>query len=142
MTRTRLDHGSITLELAVLAPAILLLLGLVLLAGRLATTHQQLDHAAEAAARAATLARDATTARTQATASANANLTGRDAPCTNLHVTVDTTGFTVPAGRPADVVVHLTCTVSLTALGIPGIPGSRTLSATATSPLDTYRTRT
>ena len=29
MTRTRLDHGSITLELAVLAPAILLLLGLV-----------------------------------------------------------------------------------------------------------------
>ena len=57
-------------------------------------------------------------------------------------VTVDTAGFAVPPGQPAQVTVQVTCDVRLPGLTvIPGIPGSRTLTATASSPLDIYRAR-
>jgi hypothetical protein len=35
----------------------------------------------------------------------------------------------------------VTCTVSLSDLLVPGLPGSRTLTATFTSPLDPFRER-
>jgi Flp pilus assembly protein TadG len=136
------DTGSVTLELAILAPAVLLLLGLVVVAGRLAIAHQSIDHAAQTAARAATLARDPATAAASATRSAHAELDAGDLHCTSLTVAVDTDGFAVPVGRPASVTATVTCTVTLAGLAVPGIPGTRRVTATATSPLDTYRGRT
>jgi hypothetical protein len=57
-------------------------------------------------------------------------------------VTVDTTGFSVPVGEPAQVSATVTCAVRLSDLtAVPGMPGSRALTATFTSPLDPYRAR-
>lgn len=136
------DGGSVTLELTVLAPAILILLALVIVAGRIEVAHQVIDHAAQTAARAASLARDPATARAQALAAATTELRNGDLHCTGTRVTVDTTGFAIPVGRPAQVTVTVACTVTLDALSVPGIPGTRQETATATSPLDTYRART
>ena len=43
--------------------------------------------------------------------------------------------------QPASVSVSVTCQTPLQDLLIPGLGGSRTLSARAVSPLDTYRER-
>ena len=55
---------------------------------------------------------------------------------------MDTTGFSVPVGEPAQVSATVTCAVRLSDLtAVPGMPGSRALTATFTSPLDPYRAR-
>jgi Flp pilus assembly protein TadG len=141
-TRGARDTGSVTLELTVLAPAVLVLLGLVIVAGRVEIAHQALDHAAQTAARTASLARDLATAQTQARQAATAELAAGNLHCAETRVTVNTSGFAVPVGRPAQVTVTLSCTVALASLAVPGIPGSRVETASATSPLDTYRART
>jgi Flp pilus assembly protein TadG len=131
----------VTLELSILAPAVLVLLALVVVAGRLSIAHQEVDHAAQTAARAATVARDPATATSTATSAARRELDAGDLHCTTVRVTVDTSGFASPVGRPASVTATVTCTVSLSGLAVPGVPGSRQVTATATSPLDTYRGR-
>jgi hypothetical protein len=57
-------------------------------------------------------------------------------------VTADVAGFSIPPGQPAQVSVQVSCDVRLSGLTvIPGIPGSRALTASASSPLDLYRAR-
>lgn len=130
-----------SLELAVLAPAVLLLLGLVVLAGRVQVAAGVVEHAAAAAARDASLARTPDAARAAATGTATVTLTGHGITCQTQDITVDTTGFDVPLGSPAQVRVTLRCTVTFADVALPGLPGSRTLTAQATSVLDTYRGR-
>ena len=125
MHSTTGDAGSVTLEVAILAPAILVLLALVIVAGRIEVAHQALDHAAQTAARAASLARDPASARIQAQTAATNELRTGDLHCIGTRVSVDTTGFATPVGRPAQVSVTVACTVTLDALAVPGIPGSR-----------------
>jgi len=137
----RKDEGSMTLELSILTPAVMILLGLVIVAGRVQVANQAVDHAAQSAARAATLARNPVTARAQAQAAATRELATGDLHCTRVRVSLDTTGFAVPVGRPAEVTATVTCTLDLARLAVPGIPGTRQVTSTATSPLDTYRTR-
>ena len=43
--------------------------------------------------------------------------------------------------RGANVTVRASCTVTMADLGIPGLPGSRTITAEATSAVDRFRTR-
>jgi hypothetical protein len=56
-------------------------------------------------------------------------------------VSVDTSGFNNPPGTSASVTVAVACTVDLSDIGVTGLPGSRTLRDTATSPLDQARDR-
>lgn len=135
------ERGSATLELAVLAPALLLLLGLVVLAGRVQVAAGAVEHAAMSAAREASLARSADGARATASSAAARELDGQDIRCATSNVTVDTAGFGAPLGQSATVSATLSCTVSFADLGIPGLPGSRTLASTATSPIDRFRAR-
>jgi hypothetical protein len=44
-------------------------------------------------------------------------------------------------GTPASVTATVTCVVNLSDVAIPGLPGTRTITATMSSPLDTYRER-
>jgi Flp pilus assembly protein TadG len=137
------ERGSATLELAILAPALLLLLGLVVLTGRVQVAAGAVEHAATSAAREASLARtvDGAGAAAAATAAAARELDGQDIRCATSSVTVDTSGFGAPLGQSATVSASVTCTVSFADLAIPGLPGSRTLTATATSPIDRFRAR-
>jgi len=50
-------------------------------------------------------------------------------------------GFSTPPGQPAQVSASVSCTVPLSDLLLPGVPGSRKLIAQFTSPLDPYRSR-
>ena len=135
------ERGSATLELAILAPALLLLLGLVVLAGRVQVAAGAVEHAAMSAAREASLARTVDGAQATATSAAARELDGQDIRCATSSVTIDTSGFGAPLGQSATISASVTCTVSFADLAIPGLPGSRTLTATATSPIDRFRAR-
>src|SRR5437868_14568837 len=66
----RRDRGSVTLELTIFAPALIIMLLFVVAAGRIAQAHQAVEAAARDAARQASIARDPSTARANAISSA------------------------------------------------------------------------
>lgn len=140
--RAPADCGSTTLELVVWAPGLLLVIGLLVVAGRVNSANAAVEQAAVEAARTSSIARTPGDARTQAQASARKSLAGQALQCTSVTVSVDTSGFDAPPGQPATVTATVTCPVRLSDLAIPGLPGTRTVSHTAVSSLDTFRERT
>ena len=135
------DRGSEAIEAAIGVPAFLLLVALIICAGRFAIAQQAIDSAAADAARTASIARTQAQARSSAEANANASLANQSLQCTSKSVRVDVTGFASPPGTPASVTATVTCTVNLSDVAVPGLPGDRTITATMTSPIDTYRER-
>ncbi|MET8906240.1 TadE/TadG family type IV pilus assembly protein [Micromonospora sp. NPDC004551] len=149
------DGGSVSIEVAVLAPAFIGLMVLAGVAGRTAVADEAVESAAHDAARAASIARDARTGRSDATDAARRQLDWSGLRCTappalDFHGSVGSTetGFAAAyrsaPGVPATVTVTVTCTVSFDDLRAPGLPlalNRKTVSASFTSPLDTYRSR-
>ena len=134
------ERGDAALELIILAPVLLALIALVIAAGRISVARGSVDAAARDAARQASLARSPGQARIAAELSAQAALRQDGLDCTPA-VSVDTVGFSVPVGQPAQVRATVSCQVPLSDLVVPGLPGSVTLTYTFTSPLDPYRGR-
>lgn len=124
-----------------LIPVIIAVVMLAVAGGRLALAHAAVQQAATDAARAASLARTSSDAHTDAATAASASL-GQSTPCRSVAVAVDTSGFGAPVGTVAVVRATVTCSVALADLGVPGLPGTKTVTATMVSPLDTYRGRT
>lgn len=138
---TRNERGSATVEAVIGVPAFLLLTTLVVLGGRIAIATQAVQAAASDAARAASIARTAATARGDATTAARHSLANQDLACTTTSVTLDTRAFAAPIGTPGQVHATVTCALPLGDLGVPGLAGTKTITATMSSPLDTYRGR-
>ncbi|MDO8119702.1 TadE/TadG family type IV pilus assembly protein [Isoptericola sp. b490] len=130
-----------TLELAVIAPFLLLLLGALVLVGRVQVAGGAVEQAARSAAREASIARTADAARTAAQEAADRELTAAGVACVPASVSVDTAGFAAALGQAAVVRVEVRCTVTIDDLAIPGLPGDHTMTAHAVSPLDRYRSR-
>ena len=135
------EQGSVSVELALLAPALLLLLSFAVVAGRTQVAEGAVAEAARVAAREASLARDDVTAAALAGAQADRTLAAQDLRCQSTSVDIDTTGFQAPPGQPGDVTVSITCVVGMADLLAPGLPGSVTVEASFTSPVDAYRER-
>jgi len=135
------SRGSATIEVAILAPALLALLGMVIVAGRISVAGSAVEHAAAAAARAASIARDAATAQVGADKVAREALQKQGIECQPFKSAVDVRGFGIAAGAPSSVTVHVDCTLALADVAVPGMPGSRTVSSQMTSPMDRYRGR-
>ena len=137
----RHDAGNAALELVVLAPVIFILIALVVAAGRTSIAQGAVDAAARDAARQASISLTPGAAQVAAQSSAQAALSGDGLDC-HPRVHVDTRQFiTVPVGLPASVTATVVCRVPLSDLVVPGLPGSRTLWFSFTSPLDPYRER-
>lgn len=140
-TKHHSERGSVTLETVIVIPALLLILTALLFAGRVAIAHQAAQAAAADAARAASISRTRPAAEHAARSSATSTLANQQLRCSSTTVALDTSAFAAPVGTPGQVRATVTCVVALGDLTIPGIPGSRTITETATSPLDTYRER-
>lgn len=140
----RRDRGSAALELVILAPVLLALLGLVIAAGRTTIAQGSVDAAARDAARQASISLTAAQAQAAGQASASAALRQDGLDCVP-RVVIDVSGpgagFAVQPGQPASVTAKVSCSVPLADLTLPGLPGSVQLSASFTSPLDIYRSR-
>ena len=141
MTTTGGDRGSAVIETVIVVPAFLLFVLLIVAGGRIMLAQQAVQAAAADAARTASISRTQAAAEHAGRAGAAASLTNQGLRCSSEQVSVDTHGFGSPVGTPAKIVATVTCQVDLFDLTVPGIPGSRRITATMTSPLDTYRER-
>lgn len=140
-THERDERGSAAIEAAIGLPAFVLFVGMIIAGGRLAIAHQSVQTAAADAARAASISRDALSADAAAGREAEASLANQEIACRSIRVSVSTAAFRVPVGQPADVTVTVSCRLDLSDLSVPGIPGSRVVRATMSSPIDTWRER-
>lgn len=123
------DHGSVAAELAVLTPALVVLLLFVVFAGRLGQARHDLVQAAAEGARAGSLVRDGDVATTARDA-VERNLAAAGVTCGELAVDV-ATGATVR--------VDVRCAVDLTGVSALGLPRNRTVAASADEVVDVYR---
>jgi Flp pilus assembly protein TadG len=133
--RREYERGSAAAQLVILTPVILLFLAFFYGIGSLTHASALVADAAAQAARAATLnyldPGQATAAAQQA---ATAALAEAGLSCASDTVSVDT-GDDRPGGS---ITVHLACNVSLAQAIVAGFPGSETLTASFTSPIDVY----
>lgn len=129
------DRGSVAVETAVVAPALVLLMLLVVYAGRISHLDASVQPAASEASRAATLAGTPEAAEQAADDAARANLGTTSTPCSDLAIEVDTTDFR-PGGS---VTATIRCGASMSDVALLGVPGTRTFTASSTEVIDRYR---
>ena len=96
------DRGSAALELVILAPVLLALLGLVIAAGRTSVAQGSVDAAARDAARQASIALTPAAAQAAGQASARAALRQDGLDCATV-VAVNTSQSAIAPGQPATV---------------------------------------
>lgn len=136
------DRGSgLAIEGALVGSALLVLLVLVAAAGRIGGAHVPIDSAANNAARAASISRTHAQAQSAAMTAATDTLSGQGSSCPTPKVTVDSSGLNKAPGQVGVVHVSITCTIQLSDLHGLDIPGTRTITADATSVVDSYRMR-
>jgi Flp pilus assembly protein TadG len=134
-TRGARDGGFATVEVAgIVLPLAAIMTMFAIFCFRLAGTELDMNAAAAAAARAASLAHTRQAAVDAATSAAQADLAEHTRTCTPLTVQVDTSAF-VPGGL---VAVTLTCKMSTAGLTGLGLPGTLSGSATATAVIDSH----
>lgn len=142
MSRRRVcrdDRGSESVELAILLPIGLLVLAFIVVGARIVLASDRMSGVAGIAARDASIARSADSAQSIAKTSAEHALASDNLHCTDIRVSVDTSGFNAAPGTNAAIHVDVWCTVDLSDIGVTGLPGAKTLHDSATSPLDPAR---
>lgn len=135
MTPAGDERGSAVVELAILTPTILLLLMLVVAAGRLVQARNDVYGAAADAARAVSIRQRPADADADARRTAARALADRGVTCRSLTIGVDASALS-PGGT---VSVVVTCSVDLSDLGLLGVPGSRSVTARAFEVVDRFR---
>ena len=136
------DSGNAALELVLLAPIILMLIGLVIAAGRTSIAQGAVDAAAREAARQASVSPTEATALQAAVAGAESALRADGLDCRpTVSLPAIAAAFGTLPGQSAQVRARVVCVVRLADLVLPGLPGSLRLTANFTSPLDPYRAR-
>ncbi|HTT51629.1 MAG TPA: TadE/TadG family type IV pilus assembly protein [Streptosporangiaceae bacterium] len=140
---SRGQRGSMSAELVIVTPALILLLLLVGAAGRVVEGQGHLDGAARDAARAASLAQSQPQAAQAALQAARADL-GGTSWCAVGSVRAQLTGFPA-AGQPAQpgaaVTVAVTCDVDMSPFGLLGFRPATVLGSQAVAPLDVFTCR-
>ncbi|MGD9798870.1 MAG: TadE/TadG family type IV pilus assembly protein [Microbacteriaceae bacterium] len=129
--RWRDGRGSASVELAILAPLVGLLLGALVLVGRVQLARADVEGAARSAARDLSIARDPYLAADMVRAGLMTTLDVGSPTCRTLSF--------MPDIGSARVAVTLTCTVDLSEAAVLPVPGSMSVSATAAEVIDTYR---
>jgi len=134
--RVRGDRGDAgPLEAVILMPVLFAMFALVIAFGRTTTADTDVEHAARVGARAAAAAQSMGGATARAQIVVSQSLADSGLSCSTQSVSVS--GSMQPGGR---VTVTVTCVASMADVADYGlVPGSRTLTATATEVIDTNR---
>ena len=125
------ERGSMAVEIVVLVPILVMFTLLVVAGGRYVSVRADIEAAARDAARAASYARTPDEAQQAADTVASGSLESLS------DCRVERIGGNFVAG--GIVSVTLNCHVTNSGLGLIGLSGSLSLSATGSAPLDTYR---
>jgi len=126
------DAGVSTIEVVILAPLIIMFILVLVAFGQLVDGRGAVDGAARDAARAGSIQRDRSVAMEQAKTTARGDL---DGVCAG---TPDVTAIGDTSFRPDSLfTIQVTCKVR--GLDFLGLPITKTVTSTATSPLDPFR---
>jgi Flp pilus assembly protein TadG len=125
------ERGSASVELAILAPLVGLLLGVVVLVGRVQLARADIEGAARSAARDLSISRDPHLAADEVRLALLETLDVGSPTCRTL-------SFSPEIGS-TEVSVTVTCTVDLQEAAVLPVPGSMSVSASASAVIDTYR---
>ena len=129
------DRGSVTVELVILAPVLLVLMLFVVFVGRASGATEQVRHAADEGARAASLVSRGSM-RDAATAAVHSDLSTNGANCSLASVAVSVAANA--GGRAEAVTVAVTCTVDVSGTNLLGA-SARTVTARSTEVIDRHR---
>lgn len=130
------DRGSVAAEITVITPLLIMLLVFIaVVIHRGVDARLRLDDAAHQAARAASMQRSTPAADTAARSTAAGALSSAGVVCRSVQVSTDTAAL-IPGGM---VTVTVSCQVDFGDALILGVPAQRMMSATATEPVDTWR---
>lgn len=131
MRRRSDERGSASVELAILAPLVGLLLGSVVLVGRVQLARADVEGAARSAARDLSISRDPYVAVEGVRSALMETLDVGSPTCRTL-------SFSPEIGS-TQVTVSITCSVDLQEAAILPVPGSMSVSASASEVIDIYR---
>jgi Flp pilus assembly protein TadG len=131
----RTESGSLAIEMAMVAPGILLIFALIFAYGRAAQVNGTLESGTRDAARSATIARSYDEAVERANAVLLDAISSTPQSCQDS-LTLRIVGDYEP-GEP--ITIDASCTYQLSDLGLPGAPGDLTAKSSFTSMLDPYR---
>lgn len=134
----RSDRGSSPVAFVLTVPLFGLFIAMVIMAGRITSAEITIQSAANEAARAASIERTSSSAQSSAKIAAQSALSTSSIDCTSKTVTASTSATGKAAGQAGTVTVTVNCRVPLSDLGLP-VGGSRLITATGTSVVDTYR---
>ncbi len=130
------ERGTSVVGLVILTPVMATLLFFVVAAGRLGVIESKLTSAARSAARAASLAQSVSTAQTAASTTAESTLEHLKTSCHGGPQVRFLELDLRPGGR---VHLQVSCEVRLSDLTVPGLAGSRMVSAGSISVVDRFR---
>lgn len=131
------EQGSAVIETAVIVPLLVLLMFLVVVAGRVGDAREVVAGVAAEAARAASVRDDPASAQRAAVRVARRSVSRRALACSSLDVDARV-GSLAPGGS---VRVRVSCGVSLSELTGLRLPGNRRISGSAAAVVDRYRGR-
>jgi Flp pilus assembly protein TadG len=130
------DGGTMSLELVLLTPLLVAFMMLMVGLGLVVEAQSQVDGAARDAARAASIGRTTADADTAAREAATATLNGRKQRCRGGPSTAVDFAEWRPGGQ---VTVTVSCDIDLAGLSLIHLAPSKTMTGTATAPIDTLR---
>ncbi|TDO47831.1 TadE-like protein [Kribbella sp. VKM Ac-2527] len=131
----RTEHGTMALEMVILAPILLILFMFLLACGRYFQTSSLLENAARDGARAASQSRSLNEAQIRLDDAVTGTMGQAVESCKQTAEGSITSAFT--AGTPLSV--EVTCTINYQDLGLLGLGGDTKITKKFSSSLDPYR---
>jgi len=134
------QRGAVSVEVALLVPVLVLVAAGATVGWRLWWAGGQVQAAAEAGARAASVAANAQLASQNVTAIVKSDLETAGVHCQDLTISPDLAAVNLPPGVAGTVRVQVQCAVSLNDLLLP-VPGSISVGGSAEEAIDVYSRR-
>ncbi len=131
--RRRGEEGVAALELVIVTPLLIAVLGLAVIGGRIAKADGEVQGVVRAAARAASMQRSPAAAQSAADQAAQADLQAAGVTCRQYNLQL----VTGPAGGVDRAT--LSCVVPLADVSWMGVGASKTITSSFSSPVDPYR---
>ena len=137
--RHRCCRGAVAVEAALILPALLMIAAVATGGWRISEVKADAQSAAEVAARAGSVASSAGDGIVVGQRAGLAELVGTR--CSNPAIAVDSSDLALPAGSTGTTSARVRCTVRLSDLLVPGMPGALHVESVARSTLDSHRER-
>ena len=133
------QRGAVAVEAALILPSLLMIAAMTTGGWRLSEVRADAQSAAEVAARAGSVASTVGEGHAVGQRVAMTELAG--SRCSDPAISIDSSALALPVGSTGVTSARVRCTVRLSDLLVPGMPGALHVESTAHSTVDSHRER-